>query len=73
MSPTELMNLRAVNRARGPAVFEVYADNGALWRVCQGLGEPWARVYAGYDYDKRTLPLLVGPGFTGRRHRPNPS
>jgi hypothetical protein len=68
MSIGELMNLRAVNAARGPAVFEFYNRTGALWRVCQGLGEPWVRVYAGYDLDKRTLPYIVGPGFRGRLH-----
>jgi hypothetical protein len=68
MTPAELMALRAVNRARGPTVVEFYSETGALWQVCRGLGEPWARVYAGYDYDRRTLPLIVGPGFSGRRH-----
>ena len=72
MTRWELMGLRAVNRARGQPVFSFYAEGGALWNVCIGLGEPWVRVYGGYDLDKRTLPYIAGPGFTGRRHGLNP-
>jgi hypothetical protein len=68
MTLGELMGLRAVNRARGQPGFQFYDETGALWHVCTGLGEPWVRVYGGFDLDKRTLPYIVGPGFTGRLH-----
>jgi hypothetical protein len=73
MTADELMGLRAVNSARGrEVVFSFYNETGALWHVIPGLGEPWTRVYGGYDLDKRTLPYVIGPGFTGRRHGLNP-
>ena len=69
MNTWELMSLRAVNHARGgQIVFRFYDETGALWEVTRGLGDGWVRVYAGYDLDKRTLPYIIGPGFSGRRH-----
>ena len=67
MSAAELLALRAVNRARGPAVRSFTDEAGRIWDIARGVGEPWVRVYAGYDLDARTLPYIVGPGFTGRR------
>jgi len=69
MTIGELMSLRVVNSARGsPTVHSFYDEGGALWEVTRALGDGWVRVYAGYDLDKRTLPYIIGPGFTGRRH-----
>jgi len=69
MTMGELMSLRTVNTARGtPTVHSFYDEGGALWNVTSGLGEGWVRVYGGYDLDERTLPYIIGPGFTGKRH-----
>jgi hypothetical protein len=73
MTVGELMGLRAVNSPRGrQSTFQFYDETGALWKITPGLGEPWVRVYAGYDLDRRTLPYVVGPGFHGRLHGLNP-
>jgi hypothetical protein len=73
MTLGELMSLSAVNHARGgQTVHSFYDDAGGLWNVTRALGAGWARVYGGYDLDKRNLPYIVGPGFTGRRHGLNP-
>lgn len=42
---------------------------GRIWDIARGLGEPWVRVYAGYDLDARTLPYIAGPGVAGRPRR----
>ena len=73
MTIGELLSLRLVNHARGSStVHSFYDEGGALWNVTTGLGGGWVRVYAGYDLDKRTLPYIIGPGFTGRLHGLNP-
>ena len=69
MSPAELLALRAVNRARAPAVRSFTDEAGRIWNIAAGLGEPWVRVYAGYDLDARTLPYTAGPGVAGRPRR----
>lgn len=69
MSAAELLALRAVNRARGPAVRTMTDEAGRIWDIARGLGEPWVRVYAGYDLDARTLPYIAGPGVAGRPRR----
>jgi hypothetical protein len=72
MTTRELMSLSAVNHARGGQTAHSFHDEaGALWNVTHDLGGGWARVYADYDLDKRTMPYTVGPGFTGRLHGMN--
>ena len=67
MTMDELLALRAVNRARG-AVMRSFADEaGRVWNVAAGRGEPWVRVYASFDLDRRTLPYISGPGVGGKR------
>jgi hypothetical protein len=69
MSVAELLVLRAVNRAHGPVARTVTDEAGRIWDIARGLGEPWVRVYAGYDLDARALPYIAGPGVTGRPRR----
>ena len=69
MSAAELLALRAVNRARPLAVRSFTDDAGRIWNIARGLGEPWVRVYAGYDLDARTLPYIGGPGVADRPRR----
>ena len=74
MTIGELMGLRAVNTARGGQIVSGSTlRTGRYGRSTRGLGETWARVGAGYDLDKRTLPYMLGPGFTGKRHGFNPA
>ena len=54
-----------------PARLQLLREERDAWNVCVGLGEPWVRVY-GDDLDRRTLPYIAGPGFTGRLHGLNP-
>ena len=62
MSAAELLALRAVNRVRAPTVRSFTDEAGRIWNIAAGLGEPWVRVYAGYDLDARapiSQPLSV--------------
>jgi hypothetical protein len=69
MSDAELMALRAVNRARPPVARSFTDEAGRIWNIAQGLGEPWVRIYAGYDLDARALPYITGPGVADRPRR----
>jgi hypothetical protein len=71
LNPGDPMNLRAVNRPCGPVLHTFTDDAGRTWNITRGLGEPFVRVYAGYDLDKRTLPYIAGPGVAGRPRRGN--
>ena len=72
MTREELLALRTMTIQRRPAAHSFADEAGRIWNITAGMGEPWVRVYAGYDLDRRTLPYIIGPGFTGRRRGLNP-
>jgi hypothetical protein len=74
MTLKELMDLRAVNSARGDPIVRRCSSGPARSGRSPALGsDGWVRIYPGYDLDKRTLPYIIGAGFTGRRHAAEPA
>jgi hypothetical protein len=70
LNTVDLMNLRAVTVTRHPEVARRFADSaGRIWDIVPGFGEPWVRVYAGYDLGRRTQPYIAGPGVAGLPRR----
>jgi hypothetical protein len=67
MTIEELMALRTMTIQRREAVHSFADDARRIWNITPGWGEPWVRVYAGYDLDRRTLPYVSGPGVGGKR------
>ena len=56
MTREELLALRAMTIQRRAAEHSFADDAGRFWNVTPGMGEPWVRVYVGYDLDRRIEP-----------------